>query len=274
VFDECHHLPSGAYSWAARACIAPYRLGLTATPERADALDAAYDELIGPIVYRKDIVDLSGEWLSDYETRVVMVDLTPSEREEYERERAVYRGFIVRNGIRMSSPEGWGMFIRRSAMSADGRRAMDAYLAQKRIAHAAPGKLEYLEHLLYEHAKDRMLVFTNDNATAYAIGKRFLLPVLTHQTKVKERSHVLAALREGTYGAVVTSKVLNEGVDVPEANVAVVLSGTGSVREHVQRLGRILRKKDGKQAILYELVTAESGETYTSERRREHSAYR
>ena len=69
-------------------------------------------------------------------------------------------------------------------------------------------------------------------------------------------------------------RVLNEGVDVPDANVAVVLSGSGSVREHVQRLGRILRKKDGKRAILYELVTARTSETYTSERRREHSAYR
>ena len=274
MFDECHHLPSQAYAWAARASIAPFRLGLTATPERADDRDLMFGELIGPIVYRKDIVDLSGEWLSDYETRVEMVDLSPSEREEYERERAVYRAFIVKNGIRMASPEGWGMFIKRAAVSAEGRRAMGAYYTQKRIAHAAPGKLDYLEHLLFEHANDRMIVFTNDNATAYTIGKRFLLPVLTHQTKVKERSHILAALREGTYRAVVTSKVLNEGVDVPEANVAVVLSGTGSVREHVQRLGRILRKKDGKQAILYELVTAQSGETYTSERRRDHSAYR
>lgn len=274
VFDECHHLPGETYSWAARASIAPFRLGLTATPERMGERDPLLDELIGPIVYRKDIVDLSGEWLSDYETTVVLIDLSPAEREEYERARAIYRAFVVKHGIRMASPEGWGMFIRRAAVSVEGRHALDAYYTQKRMALAAPGKLDYLELLLAEHARDRMLIFTNDNATAYTIGKRFLLPVLTHQTRVKERSQVLAALREGTYGAVVTSKVLNEGVDVPEANVAVVLSGTGSVREHVQRLGRILRKRDGKQAILYELVTASSGETYTSERRREHSAYR
>ena len=75
-------------------------------------------------------------------------------------------------------------------------------------------------------------------------------------------------------GAVVTSKVLNEGVDVPDANVAVVISGSGSVREHVQRLGRILRQRDGKRALLYELVSAGTTETQTSERRREHEAYR
>ncbi len=72
----------------------------------------------------------------------------------------------------------------------------------------------------------------------------------------------------------VTSKVLNEGVDIPDANVAVVISGSGSVREHVQRLGRILRKRDGKRAVLYELVTSNTSESFTSDRRREHGAYR
>ena len=75
-------------------------------------------------------------------------------------------------------------------------------------------------------------------------------------------------------GAVVTSKVLNEGVDVPAANVAVVISGSGSVREHVQRLGRILRRDGDKYATLYEIVTADTAEGWTSERRRDHVAYR
>jgi len=73
---------------------------------------------------------------------------------------------------------------------------------------------------------------------------------------------------------VVTSKVLNEGVDIPEANVAIVVSGSASVREHVQRLGRVLRARAGKRALLYELVTAGTAETFTSARRRDHSAYR
>ncbi len=67
--------------------------------------------------------------------------------------------------------------------------------------------------------------------------------------------------------------MLNEGVDVPEANIAVVISGTATVREHVQRLGRILRKGDNKTAILYEIITANTGEVYTSKKRRTHRAY-
>jgi superfamily II DNA or RNA helicase len=91
---------------------------------------------------------------------------------------------------------------------------------------------------------------------------------------VSERSEILDGLAQGRYTAIATSKVLNEGVDVPEANVAIVMSGSGSVREHVQRLGRVLRKRDGKQAILYELVAGGTSETFTSQRRREHIAYR
>jgi superfamily II DNA or RNA helicase len=71
----------------------------------------------------------------------------------------------------------------------------------------------------------------------------------------------------------VTSKVLNEGVNVPEANVAIVLSGSGSVREHVQRLGRILRRGEDKTAVLYELVAAGTSEERVSDKRRDHVAY-
>jgi superfamily II DNA or RNA helicase len=156
----------------------------------------------------------------------------------------------------------------------EGRRAMRAYRRQRELAFAASGKLAYVEHLLDRHRDDRALLFTQDNATAYRVARRFLVPVITHQTKVTERSRILASFSAGKYGAIVTSKVLNEGVDIREANVAIVLSGSGSVREHVQRLGRILRKRDDKHAILYELVTTRTAETGTSERRREHDAYR
>jgi superfamily II DNA or RNA helicase len=278
VFDECHHLPGPVYALAARAAVAPFRLGLTATLERADGRHADLAELIGPVVYRKDIVDLSGAYLSDYETVRLTVELSPDDRAAYDAERAIYRDFVARNGIRMSSPSGWTDFVVRSSRSDDGRRAMQAYRRQREISFAAPAKLDYLALLLDRHRADRVLVFTQDNATAYEVSRRFLVPVITHETKVRERSEILAGLARGSgedgYGAVATSKVLNEGVDIPAANVAVVLSGSASVREHVQRLGRILRPQDGKHAVLYELVSAGTSETSTSARRREHSAYR
>ena len=276
VFDECHHLPGPAYALAARACVAPFRLGLTATPERADGRHADFDTLVGPIVYRKDIVDLSatGGYLAPYDTVRLTVELGPDDRRAHDDARGVYRDFLARNGIRMSSPSGWSDFIIRSARSDDGRRAMAAYRRQREIAFAAPAKLDYVALLLDRHRDDRTLLFTQDNATAYEISRRFLVPIITHETRVRERSEILAGLSEGGYGAVVTSKVLNEGVDIPDAAVAIVVSGSASVREHVQRLGRVLRAREGKRALLYELVTAGTTETFTSARRRDHSAYR
>jgi superfamily II DNA or RNA helicase len=273
IFDECHHLPSESYAWAAQSCLAPFRLGLTATPERTDGGEARYAELIGPVVYRRDIDELSGDYLADYETHRIEVVLTSEERAAYDSERNLYLAFLRKQGIRMSSPRGWSDFIMRSSRSDEGRRAFLAYRNQKQLALTASGKMDAVQRLLFAHRRDRTIIFTEDNATVYALSRRFLLPAITHQSKVKERSSILKAFNDGSLRAVVTSKVLNEGVNVPEANVAIVLSGSASVREHVQRLGRILRKREGKHAVLYELVSAKTSEEGVSQRRREHRAY-
>lgn len=274
VFDECHHLPGESYAHAARMAIAPFRLGLTATPERSDGRESDLATLIGPTVYRKDISELAGEYLSEYQTVRVIVDLDEEERLAYDEARAEYVGFIARNNIAMSQADGWSRFIMMASRSAVGQQALAAYRRQRELAFTAPAKLDYLEALLSQHRDDRMLVFTQDNATCHRVALRFLIPAITHHTRVSERTHVLEKFSEGQYGAICTSKVLNEGVDLPSANVAVVLSGSGSVREHVQRLGRILRKGEGKQALLYELITGGTSEAGTSARRREHEAYR
>jgi superfamily II DNA or RNA helicase len=92
---------------------------------------------------------------------------------------------------------------------------------------------------------------------------------MTHQTRVKERQDIMERFRDGIYRVLVTSKVLNEGVDIPDASIGVILSGSGSAREFIQRLGRILRRGDNKQAILYEVIARETREERVSERRRE-----
>jgi superfamily II DNA or RNA helicase len=274
VFDECHHLPSTSYRLAALACIAPFRLGITATPERQDGDLSSYDELIGPICYRQEIQDLAGVHLAPYDTEVVTLDLDQAERESYQALRGTYTAFLRKHAIDMSSPRGFQMFIERSGRGQEGREAMLAYRAQRQLSFLPKAKLGFVEDILQKHCMDRTLLFTNDNRAAYTLAEQFLLPVITHQTKIAERIDILTRFRTHEYAAIVTSKVLNEGVDVPEANVAVIVSGSGSVREHVQRLGRVLRRQEGKVAVLYELVTGKTSEEGTSQRRREHSAYR
>ncbi|HVS39256.1 MAG TPA: DEAD/DEAH box helicase, partial [Gemmataceae bacterium] len=273
VFDECHHLPGPTYLQAAIGSIAPYRLGLTATPERTDGQEGLLESLIGPIVYRREIKELAGDFLADYQAVRLYVELSPEEQARYEQARDQYRRFVDEKGIRMGGPHGWQRFIQETCRSKEGRLAFQAYREQRRLSLAAPAKLGALQKLLDQHRHDRILIFTHDNATVYQIARRFLVPAITHQTKAKERRHILDRFQSGEYPVVVTSKVLNEGVDVPAANVGVVLSGSGTVREHVQRLGRLLRKYGEKQALLYEVVTRGTAEEVVSERRRQHHAY-
>jgi superfamily II DNA or RNA helicase len=174
----------------------------------------------------------------------------------------------------MGSQDGWRQFLMAAARSKDGRAAFKAFLESKRIAHCTERKLELVESLIHEEWGRRTIIFTNDNDTAWRISRRLLAPCITHHTDTKERRAWLDAFGAGDITILVTSRVLNEGVDLPSAEVAIVVSGTGTVRESVQRLGRILRPGPNKQAVLYELVTEGTAETFTSERRREHDAYR
>jgi len=273
ICDEVHHLPSEAYSQAALMSLAPWRLGLTATFERPD--DGHHDVvgLIGPVVYRRGIRELAGEVLADYTVVHVEVDLTDDESDRYFEARGTFRSFVGRKRIRLGGRNGWGNFLRAAAMSKAGRAALKAHRESRRVIHEASGKLDALETILQRHPEGRVLLFTNDNATVYRVSREFGVPCITHQTDVKERRAILAAFGEGRWRVIATSRVLNEGVDMPEADVGVVLSGTSTVREHVQRLGRILRPREGKQAVLYELVTTGTSEEATSRRRREHAAY-
>ena len=275
IADECHHLPGAGYQLAAAMAIAPYRLGLSATlemePERLNILH----ELMGPTVCSIGIDELEGNILARYQVKRLFVNLTPAETQAYREQRMIYTTFLNRHGISMASQYGWRNFLIGCSRLPGGREAFMAFLNQRRIARAGEAKLELLKDILRNHSGEKILIFTADNDSAYEIGRRFILPVITHHTKSAERKEFLDRFRDGSYPVLVTSKVLNEGVDVPSAAVGVVFSGSGSVREHVQRLGRILRPSPGKpQAMLYELVSAGTSEEYTSGKRREHRAYR
>ncbi|MEA5622903.1 DEAD/DEAH box helicase [Nostoc sp. UHCC 0251] len=270
VFDECHHLPTDFNRVIAEYAIAPYRLGLSATPERTDGKHAELNILIGQEVYRKRAEDLAGKALAEHEIVQIKVKLSQLERERYNQLIQTRNDFLKQSKISLGSLQGWQMFVQMSARSQSGRRAMLAHREAKDIALGTDGKLRILIDLLAEHYPARILIFTADNATVYRISQELLIPAITHQTPVKERHEILTKFREGKYNTLVASHVLNEGVDVPAASVAIILSGTGSAREYTQRLGRILRKGniENKQAILYEVVAEDTSEEGTSARRR------
>lgn len=267
ICDEAHHLPSDFTRVIAEMGLAPYRLGLTATPKRSDGRELDLDTLIGPVVYHKQPGDLKGLALSDYREVHILVRLSPGEQAHYDELIATRNAFLTRMNIQLGSLDGWKTFVMQSG-TLEGRRAMLAHREARTLAYGTEGKLRVLEEILGNHPHERSLIFTDDNATVYRISREFLIPAITHQTPVKERHSLLQAFREGRYRILVTSRVLNEGVDVPEASVAVVLSGTATEREHIQRLGRILRKVEGKRATLYEVVTEGTSEERVSKQRK------
>ncbi len=275
IFDECHRLSASTYTQAAQFLLAPLRLGLSATPEGSDGeLPASLGAVVGPIVYRRTADELQGDTLSPYEIRRIAVDLTDEERARYEALTAERDAFLRARGIRLGAPGGWEMFLRASAGSAEGRRALLAHHERRLLARGAETKLAVLAELLQQHPREQVLIFTDDTATAYEVSARFLLPVITHETPARERTEWMSLFRAGKLRALVASHVLDEGIDVPAAAVGILLSGSGSVREAVQRLGRILRRSpDKRQAILYEVVARQTSEEETARRRGRNPAY-
>jgi superfamily II DNA or RNA helicase len=276
VFDEVHHLGGEGYRDIARLLAAPARLGLTATFERPDGAHEAVAELLGPLVHRVGVDDLAGEHLADYDIKRIEVALTAEERETYERHQSTFTDYLAQSNIRLESGSDYQELVKRSGTDPRAREALLAKQRAREVMMNAERKVARLADILDRHRDDRVIVFTAHTDLVYRLSERFLLPAITHETAAGERSEILDRFREGTYTRIVTANVLDEGVDVPDANVAVILSGSGSEREFTQRLGRILRpKSDGEsetyragRALLYELVTEETAEERVARRRR------
>ena len=270
IADEAHHLPSPAYRRIAEAAPAPYRLGLSATPERGDGLHHDLDQLLGPVVFRREPRDLaeSGH-IARFEERRIVVSLSEEEQERYDAATRVWQGYLRSRGLRLQSGEDFErLVLLRSGADPEAYAALRAHQEARRTAFGAGSKLEAVEEILARHHDERVLIFSEYNSAVEELGRRLCLPVIVHDTPGAERRIILERFRAGVYTKLATGRVLNEGVDVPDATVAVIISGSGVRREHVQRLGRILRPKAGR-AVLYELVTKATNEAAVARRRRE-----
>jgi len=271
IFDEVHHLPAPRWGEAALMAPAPLRLGLTATyPEAEEQIHGRWslDDLIGPIVYSRRIEDLVGQQLAHYRTQRLRVELSADERARYDADYAIYIAFVRSQRLPQRYGKYWLMeLLRRSAQDPPARRAMLARQRLLRLLSGCEEKFRALEALLHEYASERILIFTERSATVYTISARYLIPAITHETSAAERRRILDGFQSGRYRAIVTSRVLNEGVDIPEAKIAIVLGGGSSAREYIQRLGRVLRKVENREALLFEVIAHDTIEERKAQRR-------
>jgi DNA excision repair protein ERCC-3 len=230
VYDEVHLLPAPVFRVTAEIQ-ARRRLGLTATLVREDGREDEVFSLIGPKKYDVPwkILERQG-WIADAHCVEVRLGLEPSLGVEY--------------------------------MSAGSR---DRF----RIASENPDKLDVVKALVDRHAEDRVLVIGQYLDQLEAVAERLEAPLITGRTPNREREVLYRQFRDGDLTVLIVSKVGNFAVDLPDANVAIQVSGTfGSRQEEAQRLGRILRPKtDRRQAVFYSVVTRDSREEHFANNR-------
>ncbi|NQZ67727.1 MAG: DEAD/DEAH box helicase, partial [Lentisphaeria bacterium] len=166
ICDECHHLPGAVNRTLAEMSIAPFRMGLSATPERDDGMEEVIFDLLGPEVYRRDIKEFSTDTLSAYEVVRIEVELEEDEQETYDLNREIYRAFLSKYNIRFTGPQSWNRFIQQCARMPDGKEAMKAYMTQKKISTSCRQKMLAIEGLLKTHAGERIIIFTQYNDLA------------------------------------------------------------------------------------------------------------
>ncbi|MEM1597921.1 MAG: DEAD/DEAH box helicase family protein [Pyrobaculum sp.] len=267
VFDEVHHLPSPSYRQIAELSPAPYRIGLTATPERADGLHVDLDWLVGPVVYRLSPAEVRGTWTADYDIEVVRVSLKEEEKALYKEYEKTYLSYVRKRGLRFKSPSDFQILIRLAGRDPEARKALEAWHAMRRLVLETRAKVEAVGEVLAKHPSSKVLVFTEYTSLARAVSEQYLIPLVTHDMSPQERELVMSMFKRGEVRALVTGKVLDEGVDVPDVDVVVILGGTSSVRQFIQRMGRALRQKPHK-AKIYEVVASGTREVDVSRRRR------
>ena len=257
VFDEVHRkLSAGPSGNPARFSLAPFRLGLTATPIETE--QTFLDDMVGPVIYSRTTEEMiERDVLSVYRRVTVRCNPSPDEvRSYFELRKPMDNLWSDARRAHRVKTDDW--FVRERRLRPDAAAlAVRSVLRAHRYWGSIPSRLLRLRDILCRHINDRVLIFTDSRATAYEISRQFLIPPITADIGADEREVYLNAFAEGTCRVLVTARALEEGVDLPNANVAVILAGRKSRRsdtvQYIQRRGRVLRKRAGKQAVVYEI---------------------
>jgi len=277
VLDEVHHLADAAGGearlWHDALTVAPAarRLGLTAT--YPDGADAALVRLVGLVAYRRRIGEMTDRELADFVVQRHFVPLTPDEEARYRSATLRYEAFLEERDYAARAPdtEGrWRLFMADTHRVPAARRAFRAFQERERIVALSAGKLEMAARILRLHPAEQALLFCGSRDAAEAVSRRFAIPMIEAGTPASARRGILEAVGEGHIRAVVSVRVLDEGWDVPGAKLGIVLgdSTRGGRRQHVQRLGRLLRRQGDQVATLHEVVAAGTYEFLASQKRR------
>jgi superfamily II DNA or RNA helicase len=266
VIDEIHHFGDALKDEILEMSAARWRLGLTATPPDVASPLQALASLVGPVVYKKQIADLVGTYLAPFEIRSWHLALTPKERDSYLQAISCFRNFSA--AFRKTQPQGsWHELMKAAAASDAGLAALAGFRRARRLVALTQAKFQTLCRLLKDHASQKTLIFTSSSESAYRLSKLFLIPAITADIKKEERLTYLEGFHSGALSVLISCRVLNEGFDIADAGIVIILGGSVGPREHIQRIGRALRPAPEKRAIIYELIAAGTFEVSQSRKR-------
>ena len=274
IADEAHHSVGPSYRKAFWQITAPFRMGLTATPFRSDGLHKYYPEIIGEIVFSLNHKVLQEKgYLANYVEKKIYVKLSPEDYRKYRELMEKYLSYCRKKIPEVKDPKlRFKRVLELAAKDPEAREALRAKNEARKIALSAERKLEIVEKLLEENPDEKIIIFSRYTDIIREISRKLLIPRILHDTPKDERREILEMFKQGKVRIIATAMALDEGVDVPDASMAIVISGTGSHREYVQRLGRILRpKKD--VAKLYEIITKGTIEPSLAWRRRRYQIF-
>ncbi len=250
IVDEAHHLPADKFRVIAHRIMAPYRLGLSATPYREDGRHEELFTLIGGVIYEKRLEELAAEgYIAPYTIHLVRVDLAKEEKERYLSLKKKYerlsRGFKVED------------LVKRAQMGDPlAVEALRTLSEMRQLIALSRSKMEKIREIFEQEMKrgSRILVFTQYVGQAEALGKLLGAPVLTGRDDDAKRRMIFDLFKRGRYGGLILTTIGDEGIDLPDAEVGIIASSTSSRRQLIQRLGRLLRPREGKSARLYIVV--------------------
>ncbi len=250
IIDECHHLPANKFKLIAQHTVAPYRMGLSATVVREDGRHVELFPLMGGIVYHKTAYELIQQgYLASYRLYTVKVGLTRDEEREYNELYRVYKSLAQgRKFQEVLEDAKRGDETAIKALRIHSRLRMLMAKSESKIRKA----LEIARKELGRNSK--IIIFTQFIEQAKRISEELGAYLLIGEMSSTERKRVLEKFRKCGSGVLVVTTVGDEGLDIPDADVGIIVSGTGSRRQFIQRLGRLLRPKEGKEARLYEVV--------------------
>ncbi|MCY0874282.1 MAG: DEAD/DEAH box helicase [Acidianus infernus] len=265
IIDEAHHLPADKFREVALGILATKRLGLSATPFREDGRHEELFKLMGGIVYYKPVDELIKKgYLAPYDIVQVKVFLTAEERKKY---------LTLLNKFRVLSKNKKLKELIILAKNGDSNaiEALKVYNEIKKVVNFAQNKMLKIEEILNKEKGKKILIFTQYVDQAKEIARRFNTLLISGKMSKNERKKVLDTFKFMKSGVLTLTTVGDEGLDIPDASVGIIVTGTSSRRQFIQRLGRILRPVNGKRAILYEIIVAGTQEEYQSKKRKEDS---